>query len=235
MTSTEEIDAAGTRLGASATLVKVDLSYALKDVDPAPTQHSQWLTLVHRDGRTVVSGDSDLADAAGVSWKGPWDFGKVDVFRGKSSLILAHPKYAAQMTQYAGVVDRAVAAVSAVWGDEWTRQVAVVIPDSQDEMTSVIGNNLVLDNITAVSVADNTDDPNATATLGQRVVLNPSNVDKLTDIGRDIVLRHEVTLIATRPTVGASLPTWLMEGFAEYVANLGTGQPVSRRGRGVGP
>ncbi|SDJ13567.1 hypothetical protein SAMN05444157_1918 [Frankineae bacterium MT45] len=225
VTATDAAQAATTRLGANATIVKVQLAYALRDVDPAPTLHSLWLTFVHRDGRTVISSDSDLADQAGASWHGLWDYGKVDVYRGASSLVLAHPQFAALLPVYAGVVDSAVKAVTAVWGSDWTRQVAVVIPDTQDEMTAVIGNDLVLNQIDAVSVAD-VDNPEAGQLLGQRVVLNPANLQKLSDVGEQIVLRHEVTLIATRPTVGTGMPTWLIEGFAEYVANLNSGQTV---------
>ncbi|SOD74382.1 hypothetical protein SAMN05892883_3566 [Jatrophihabitans sp. GAS493] len=226
VTATEAADAATARLDADATIVKVQLAYALRDVDAAPTLHSLWLTFVHRDGRTVISSDSDLADAAGASWHGLWDFGKVDAYRGASSLVLAHPKFAGLLTTYAGVVDRAVKAVTAVWGSGWTQEVAVVIPDTQAEMSAVIGNDLVLDQIDAVSVAD-VDNPEVGQLLGQRVVLNPANLEKLSDIGEQIVVRHEVTLIATRPTVGSQMPTWLIEGFAEYVANLGSGQTTT--------
>lgn len=230
VTSPELVQAASHRLGVSAAIYKVQLSYVLDAVDPVASVRSLWLTFVTRHSRVVVAADSDVAAEAGQSWQGPWDFGKVVVARGTSSLILAHPLAAAQLPALSHAVDAAVAAVAAVWNSGWNHKVAVIVPADQDEMDAVIGQNLVLDQIQAVSIADPssavTGVPAAGSALAQRIVLNPVNLARLSDVGEQIVLRHEVTLIATRPSAGSAMPTWLMEGFAEYVANLNSGQGV---------
>lgn len=46
-------------------------------------------------------------------------------------------------------------------------------------------------------------------------------------VGLRIVIRHEVTLAATWASGSDSSPIWLTEGFAEYVANLDTGQAAT--------
>jgi hypothetical protein len=48
----------------------------------------------------------------------------------------------------------------------------------------------------------------------------------LSALGREIVLRHEVTHLATAAPMTPGVPLWLEEGFAEYVGYLGSGVPT---------
>ncbi len=219
------VSAAAARYGAPTAIVSVQLRYALATVDPQPTERPQWITVLQRGGRWLLAGDTDVAGHGGDTWRGLWDFGPVTVYRGASSLILAHPRNAAREAQFAALVDRAVPVVTSVWGDGWAREVAVVIPDTQEEMTEVIGQNIDLADIAAVAVADDVEVP-AGRVLGQRVVLNPANLDRLSAAGRQLVVQHEVTHIATRAITRTQTPTWLVEGFADYVGNLHSGQSV---------
>lgn len=58
---------------------------------------------------------------------------------------------------------------------------------------------------------------------GDRVIVIPDAFAKLTDVGRDVVLTHELTHVA----VGTDgVPPWLREGFADYVAYRDAGLPV---------
>jgi hypothetical protein len=59
------------------------------------------------------------------------------------------------------------------------------------------------------------------------VVLNPVAFADLTPTGRGVVLTHEITHVATRAAARTAPPTWVEEGFADYVAYLGT--PLSVR------
>jgi hypothetical protein len=40
-------------------------------------------------------------------------------------------------------------------------------------------------------------------------------------------VQHEVAHLAARPVTGQAEPAWLVEGFAEYVGNLDSGQPTT--------
>jgi len=62
----------------------------------------------------------------------------------------------------------------------------------------------------------------AVRTSGDRIVLNPVGFGGLTPTGRAAVLTHELTHVATRTTSRATPPRWVDEGFADYVAYLGT-------------
>jgi hypothetical protein len=57
-------------------------------------------------------------------------------------------------------------------------------------------------------------------------VLNPAELPRLSALGLGIVLRHEITHVATWSLISDAMPTWLIEGFADYVGNLHSGQSV---------
>jgi hypothetical protein len=213
------------KYGVPTTVLRVSFSYALRYVDPAPADYQLYLSFVRTDGQVRLAGDDDLAAAAGQSWHGPWDYGPIQVYRGRNSLILAHPGHADLERQIAAVVDASVPAVSAVWGTSWTQQVAVIVPDTQAEMNEVIDSTLPLSQIAATTYVDTVDSSTHQA-LGVRVAVNLANIERLDAVGLRITLQHEVTLVATWATRSAAMPTWVSEGFAEYVANLGTGQSI---------
>ena len=78
------------------------------------------------------------------------------------------------------------------------------------------------DNIAAVTTsADGSLAPGAPV----RVFVNPAVFDKLKQRGAQVVMSHEATHVATGATF-VSMPTWLLEGFADFVALDGAGVPV---------
>ncbi len=54
--------------------------------------------------------------------------------------------------------------------------------------------------------------------LADRIVLNPSAMDRLSPAGRAFVLRHEAAHVALRARLGGLQPRWLTEGYADWVA-----------------
>ncbi|HEX5496498.1 MAG TPA: hypothetical protein VFX70_18200 [Mycobacteriales bacterium] len=205
---------------------RVTLRYALRGFDPVPTDRPQFLTFVRRGGRWYLGSDRDFDGRGDRTWRGLWDFGPVVAYRGSASLVLAHPRSANRLATFASVVDRAVPHVTDVWGPGWSQRVVVLIPDTQQEMSHLIGGQFALAHIAAVATADYTDASSRTV-RGQRVVINPSNLDRLGSVGRLVVLRHEITHVATRAITGPAAPIWLVEGFADYVGYLDTGVPVT--------
>ncbi len=219
VTDRSALAASTKRLGAPARIVHLTVSYALSGVDPQPSSHDLWWTFVRRHGHVVIAADDDMAQLGGVSWTGPWDFGPIVAVRGSAGLVLGHPSDATRLPRVAAAVDAAVPAVTAVWGTGWARQVAVFVPASGPELTALAGTGTTLTDISALAVFDAAD-------ADARLILNSGALAALTPIGLGIVLRHEITHIASAADTGASLPRWLVEGFADYVANLTSGQPV---------
>lgn len=204
---------------------EADLSYALRGGDPTPTDRPQYLTFVRRGRSWYYASEDDFAAEGKPSWRGIWDYGPVVVARTPDSLVLAHPAHAEQAAALAQDVQQAIPEVNAVWGTGWARRVVTLLPDSVDEMTRLIGGNLDLAHIAAVATADYTD-PDSGVVRGQRVVVNPTTLATLGTVAGQVVLRHEITHVATRAETGAATPTWLAEGFADYVGYRNSGVPV---------
>lgn len=219
--------AARKRYGPSAVIMQVTLAYALRAVDPVPTKHDVWWTFVRVGGHVRVASDSDLADAGGVSWKGPWDFGDLVVQRGAHSLVLGHIDNADVLAGVAALVDAAVPDVTAVWGPKWSQDVAVFVPASKAELRVALGaTSAVSTDIAAVAENDGLD-PVTGSVLGARLVVETAALTRLSDVGRRIVVTHEVTHIADGNATTDATPRWIAEGFADYVGNLHSGQPVT--------
>ncbi len=212
------------RFGRPAVIVRITLTYALRGADQSPTGHVLSWTFVRRGGQVVAAADDGLAAVGGASWRGPWDFGPLSVVRGRSSLVLGH-SHPSVLSGVAAAVDGAIPAVSAVWGTAWTRYVAVIVPGPPAELSAAAGEgSAVTGSVAAAAVSDGVDPVTGTV-LGPRLIVNPDALARLTAVGRRIVIRHEVTHIAAGRDTTDSTPRWLAEGFAEYVANLDTGQP----------
>ncbi len=233
VTDTEAQAAARQKFGPSARVLRLSLSYTLSGIDVRPTSHDLWWTFVRRDGHVVAAADDALADAGGASWQGPWDFGPVAVVRGRSSLVLGPAALATQLPAIAAQADAAIPAVTAVWGTSWTRRVAVEVAGSDAALTADLDATTPVtrgSGTSALAVSDGTDTLSGMP-IGQRLVVDPLEYDRLSDVGRRITVTHEVTHIASAAVTGAGTPRWLVEGFAEYVGNLHSGQSVPTTAR----
>jgi hypothetical protein len=226
-TDDRESEAAATkRFGTKAVIVRMSLRYALRGVDRAPTSHDLWWTFVRRNGHATAVADTGLAQAGGISWQGPWDFGPLEVVRTAHSLVLGHVDAVNALRTIAASVDAAVPAVSAVWGTAWSRTVAVVVPSSADELAAQVGRSSSISTGIAAAAVSDGQDPLSGAATGQRLIVNSAAFARLSDVGRQIVVRHEITHIADAQATSDASPRWLVEGFADYVGNLGSGQPA---------
>jgi hypothetical protein len=214
---------AAARLGAAVVIVHVELQYALSGVDPGPTAKQLWLTGVRRGADWKLAADDDAATVGGASWRGPWDFGQLLARRGPHTLVLAHPAHRQDLAVYAGLVERSLPLVKKVWGSDWNDRIAVLIPDTAAEFAAVTGDQADSSDLAAVAVADQVSGDGTV--LGSRIVLNPANLARLDAAGRRLVIGHELTHVATRAVTSDQMPTWLIEGLADYVGNLDSRLP----------
>jgi hypothetical protein len=208
--------------GAPLWAPRTTLRYALKVADAVPTSRPLGYLYVQRDGRWYVASDNELGQDAERTWRGPWDFGPCVAITAASGVVLGHTGQEPLLTAVAAELDNAVAAVTEVWGPEWSQRVAVLLPGTIDEMRDLVGPDFAVDGIAAATVADKVDVASRTA-VGQRVVLNPDQAGKLTASARRIVLRHEITHVAARASTVNGAPMWLLEGFADYVGYRSSG------------
>ena len=213
--------------GARTYAPEVLLSYRLAGFDVETTTDELYPTFVQRKGRWYLGADDDFAERGLHTQRGPWDFGALRVTRNASALVLSHPGSDRLARQVAAEVRRDIPRVDAVWKRPWAHRAVVIIPKTQRELEQLVGED-DLDQIAAVATAESTrrGDGSTDAPVGDRVMVNPVNFDKLGPLGRRVVLTHELTHVATRVFTTDGVPSWLVEGFADYVGYLGSGVSV---------
>lgn len=111
-----------------------------------------------------------------------------------------------------GLVDESVTGVADILDIGWARRVDVVIPATDSELVSLVGPAFA--DMAGIAIRDGS---------GQRVVLNRTRAAALTPLELRVLLRHEITHVATRDLTSDSAPLWLVEGFADWVAFHGLG------------
>ena len=198
-----------------AVLERVRLTYRLAPTAPEVT-HEQHLTLVLR-GSWLVGGTD-----AGPQQPDLWDLGPVAAARGTRSVVVAAAGSQLPQARTAAEADAAAARVDAAWGRGWPRTAVVFIPRDAKGMATLLGRSSTagLDQLAAVTTGES--GGGAVRSSGDRIVLNPVGFAGLTPTGRSAVLSHELTHVATRATSRVTPPRWVDEGFADYVAYLGT-------------
>ena len=213
-------------LGDGAFIARVRLSYRLAGIDSGDVRRDHYLTLARHAKRWLIAGDDDAGDL-GRRALDPWDLGELDRVQGRSSLVLTRPGSAGLSGSHlAGLADRAVKQVQELWPGPWPGQVVVIVPADGAEMARLVhdggpGDVPGLAQLAAVTTGQPTGEPGGTTT-GNRIIVNPTVFARLTETGRQVVLTHEATHIATRTLGGAPVPSWLSEGFADYVAYRAT-------------
>jgi hypothetical protein len=142
-------------------------------------------------------------------------------------------------------LDAAVPAVTGVVGTDWHRTAVALVPADQRQAAELIGGGQGMDKIAALATTTDTTAPGGTpggtggspggppggspggspgggAPAGRRggedrIVIAPGTFARLSALGRDVVLTHELTHVATGGARDGRTPIWLIEGLADYV------------------
>jgi hypothetical protein len=205
------------RYQAQVWLPHVVLHYAIRGFDRAPTALDMYYTFVHRGAHWYIGGDADSAKLGYESARDIWDFGPVTITTGHRVIVLGHPKSHVSLRALADEADRDIPRVTSVWGSGWSQRVVVLAPNSATELSKVLADNDDLSQIAAVATAELVEGSQRTTPVGDRVLVNPNNYEKLNAKGRQVVMTHEITHVASRVASGPLLPDWLIEGIADYV------------------
>ncbi|MEV0469975.1 hypothetical protein [Streptomyces prunicolor] len=206
------------RAGATAT-ADAQLSYRVKGYDTAPVTVGRALTLrLTADGQWYVASDKP----AKKSGQQLWDQGKVSVVKGAHSLVMGVGRSVDSLRDFRALADHAVPAVSAAWGTDWTRHVVVLVPGSLDGMAGLLGSPAAsYRGIAAVTTGEAGGSGSAPA---DRIIVNPDAYAVLGSVGKQVVLTHETTHVATRAHTTPATPLWLSEGYADWIGYRGTGR-----------
>jgi hypothetical protein len=204
-----------------------DIRYAIKGFDDKATSLTQTPTFVQRASGWYVASFDDFAKAGNPSSPGIWDFGPLRVARARGVLVIGHPQSSTLLRQIAELTTESIPKVTEVWGRNWSRSVVVLVPSTQRELGAIVGDSEDLDQIAALTSAEVTSCPGAPNPVGARIAINPHNWPTLSPLGRRIVIAHELTHVATRADTNSCMPTWLIEGFADYVGYGQASLPVN--------
>ncbi|HEU5473977.1 MAG TPA: hypothetical protein VFV67_25305 [Actinophytocola sp.] len=194
----------------------VELRYALRGADLVPTGRAMGYLFARTGGNWYLRSDTALDGLGRHTWRGPWDFGPCQVTTTGNGIVLAHPGSERLVERLARELDSSVAAVSKLWGTDWSQRVALLVPDTPEEMRALVGAGFPVESVVAVAVADRVDSARR-AVAGQRVVLSPTSAKSLSAASLRVVLRHEILHVAARAETVDGSPMWLLEGFADYV------------------
>lgn len=200
----------------------VYLSHAIVGADERPTRQPLSLLVGQRGDQWTLIADGPAADGDDGMWRGPWDFGPIvsttAATIGGESVILSHPGSEAISRALADDLGGAINHVSSVWGDQWAQRAVVIVTNTQEEFTALVGAGYDGANVAAVAVSDS---PSSRGEVpsGQRIVFSPSASERLDAQELAAVLRHELTHIAARGVTVDGSPMWILEGYAEYVAH----------------
>jgi hypothetical protein len=185
-----------------------EVSWGLRGFNTRPVVQQTSLTFESRDGRTYLERIGLRRDN-----KWPlWAVGPLSVRRHDGAVAVAVGAGRARTTLDGA--ERAIDDVRAVIG-RLDAQLLVIAPATALQFDRVVGvAGAYYANIAAVTTtADGSLSPRSLITVD----VNPSAFGRLGPLAAQVVLSHEATHAATR-SVTTSLPAWLEEGFADYVA-----------------
>jgi hypothetical protein len=187
------------------------------DVDTTDAVIHERVTVRHGASGWLVVAESTTGRRAQ-----PWELGVLTAVHGKRSLVIGIDTATSALRSYAALVDATVPDVNAVWGTDWNQRPVLVVPHTVAQLGRALGRTPAsLDGYAAVTTGEVRADDDAVPAL--RVWLNTPSMAGLSALGREVVVRHELTHVATDAPGTPDVPLWLEEGFAEYVGYRGSG------------
>jgi len=205
------------RFGDRAWVADVQLTWRVDGFDVHAGRLEVPVTLLEtRHGAAFLSARADVGGATPL-----WMLQRVDVRRtGRALVVLAGN---GSVGRFSGLADQAVVDVRKVLPD-WRGRLVVEVPGDEQQLGRVLGSQSgTYGGIAAVTT---TVDGSVSPQAPVHIFVNPRVFDPLGTRGSQIVMSHEATHVATGAAV-SSMPTWLLEGFADYVALDHVDLPVS--------
>ncbi len=198
--------------GRRAVPVTVRLGFAYGGVDTRPAEVETRVALVPDDGGARVAG------FGGAGRTPLWLVEPLRVVRTPEALTVV----AGTTGRYPALAERAVAQVRRVL-PRWRGPLVVEVPRTRAELDAAL--DAPADRYDAIAGVTTTADGSTDRGAPVRVYLNPEVFSDLRPAGAQVVTSHEAVHVATGSSFTA-VPTWLLEGFADYVALDDAGVPV---------
>jgi Peptidase of plants and bacteria len=186
----------------------VATSWRFAGFDRRPEHPEIRVRFAPTGGRLGISG------IGGGDQRSPlWLAGPVQVRRSPVSLVVADATRA-EADRLGALAARAVPQVRAVL-PSWGGRVVVERPASEQDLDQDLAAHA--GQYHGIAAVTTTVDGSRARGAPTHVFVNPDVFDPLGPHGAQVVVTHETTHVATHAATSAA-PTWLVEGFADYVA-----------------
>lgn len=217
------IDVSGA-IGADGTwTAAVDATWAFGGYDPGPSRAEVLVRF------SSVGGGASIVDIGGGDRVTPlWLAGPATVRQTSDVLVLAEGTGAAVERSAARYLAQGRAAIPVVRRvlPRWRGPLVLEVPASEQQFDR----SLDAEPGDYSGIAAVTANPDLSSAPGApvHVFINPAQFDDLRAQGAQIVITHEAAHVATDAASTRSMPQWLLEGFADYVALRDVTLPDSR-------
>jgi hypothetical protein len=220
-----------TRYGDDARAAAVSVSYRIEGVDDKPVAvpwvpifapvSGEWKLVGEATGKDLPSGVGGQA----------WDAGPIIVERSSRVVGVFSAGSSERGRGLVKLADQALDRLARVRSGQWVGKVFVVAVRDRAVFDAYFGSAPErVDQVAAIAVPhyhDVQEWVNTAEYSATRIIFNPDELSEKDDqLGDD--LTHEFTHAAMAPVTTGWTPTWLVEGFAEYVSYKGAN--ISKEG-----
>ena len=200
--------------GESAWPGTVELGYRVAGWDARPTRLETRFVFVTTGSRALVAG------VGGGDGRTPlWTTGPVTTFDDGRALVVTT---GTEGRRYLDLAKQALIDVAKVLPG-WHGKLVIEGASSEEQLDHALA--APQEQYANIAAVTTTVDGSLVPGSPVHVFLNPRVFDDLGPRGAQVVVSHETTHVATDATF-KELPTWLLEGFADYVALAHAGIPV---------
>jgi hypothetical protein len=204
-------------------LPETEARYRFRGHDGSPVLSRFHFTFVQTPAGWRIAGQGE-ARPIGVDDVEIWDGGPLRTVSTVRTLVVYHPGDRTLANRLLNTAERAYAQIAASWSGGWERKVVILVPRDENEAERLVGTT---DLSKVAAVASSSIEAGAVErVLGNRIVVNTSNINTYDTLNLQVVTTHEMTHVATR-TLGSGVPLFMVEGFADYVALRPINQPLS--------
>ncbi|MCP9984043.1 basic secretory family protein [Actinomadura madurae] len=192
-------------------IVRVEVRYRLRGFDRGEVARTRYLALAPRGGTWTIAGRRDVPRAD----RRRRHLGRGPARRRPGPGRPRHRRRRPGLRGIAARLDAAVPDVTGVVGAGWARRVVALAPADPGLASALAGPGQSLGQIAALATVAPA--PSSGGRGEDRIVVSPTAFGRLNDLGRTVVLTHELTHVATGGARDRRTPLWLIEGFADYV------------------
>lgn len=204
-------------------LPETEARYRFRGHDGSPVLSRFFYTFVRTPVGWRIAAQGE-AKPVGIDDVEIWDGGPLRTAVTRRTLVVYHPGDRTLANRMLRAAETAYAQIDASWSGKWEHRVVILVPHDQNEAQRLVGATN-LSKVAAVASSSIEAGP-VERVLGNRVVVNTSNIANYDNLNLQVVTTHEMTHVATR-TIGSGEPLYLVEGFADYAALRPIAQPLS--------